>query len=89
MTADQKTAYYLNTTNYGKLLFKDKSDPSNGWAFPIATGHKYKVHWGNSGLDFEKMTLQLSDRWEEGDRSIYLVHNFTDVRAKIEVKWNK
>jgi hypothetical protein len=89
MSAEQKTAYFLNRTLYGNLRFKDKKDPTMGWAFPIATGHKYKIHWGNSGLDFEKIVLELSDRWEEGDRSIYFVHNFTDVRAKIEVKWNK
>ena len=60
----------------------------NGWATPFVTGHKYKIHWGLTGLDFEQMTLTLSERWQETDKSIYLVHNFTDVRAGIEVRYN-
>jgi hypothetical protein len=28
----------------------------------------------------------LSDRWEETDKNLYLVHNFTDVRALMDVK---
>lgn len=32
------------------------------------------------------MTLDPSERWEPTDKSIYFVHNFTDVRATIDVK---
>jgi hypothetical protein len=37
-------------------------------------------------VDFEKLDIELSERWEEGDKPILLVHNFTDVRAKYDVK---
>jgi hypothetical protein len=33
-----------------------------------------------TGLDFERMRLTMAQRWEETDKSIYFVHNFTDVR---------
>jgi hypothetical protein len=32
------------------------------------------------------MQITLSDRWEETDKNIYLVHNYTDVRALMDVK---
>jgi hypothetical protein len=28
----------------------------------------------------------MSEKWEEWDEPIYMVHNWTDVRAKIEFK---
>jgi len=31
------------------------------------------------------MQIALSDRWEETDKNLYLVHNFTDVRALMDV----
>jgi hypothetical protein len=88
MNETEKEAYYLNRTNYGKIIFKDKQDPMNGWAYPFITGHKYKIHWGSTGLDFEKMTITLSERWEENDKNIYFIHNFTDVRALMDVDVN-
>lgn len=30
----------------------------------------------------------MSDRWETTDRTLHFTHNFTDVRAKIEVKYD-
>jgi hypothetical protein len=33
------------------------------------------------------MRADLSSKWEEKDKPLYLVHNFTDVRAGIEVKY--
>jgi len=24
----------------------------SGWTIPFVTGHKYKIHWGNNGLDW-------------------------------------
>lgn len=59
-----------------------------GWALPFVTGHKYKIHWGFTGLDFEEMKVTLSERWRSTDKSIYLVHNFTDVREAINVTVN-
>lgn len=31
------------------------------------------------------MQISLSPRWKETDKRIYLVMNFTDVRAKVEI----
>jgi len=52
----------------------------------LVTGKKYKIHWGQTGIDFEKMTIYMSERWEEWDHPIYLVHNWTDIRAAIDVR---
>lgn len=49
------------------------------------TGHKYKIHWGITGLDWDTMTIDPSERWQATDNSIYFVHNFTDVRMMIDV----
>ena len=48
-----ETDYLNNKTEYSTIIFKEKSDPGNGWATPFVTGHKYKIHWGMTGLDFE------------------------------------
>lgn len=48
-----KTEYLKNKTNYGTMIFKTKLDPANGWATPFVTGHKYKIHFGMTGLDYE------------------------------------
>jgi len=50
-----KTQYVLNRTNYGRVSFKEKSDPMNGWPVPLITGHKYRVSWGDSGQDWDQM----------------------------------
>jgi len=53
-------AYIDDVGNYGSIDFKLNKDPSNGWATPFVTGHKYKLHWGQSGVDFEGMTADVS-----------------------------
>ena len=58
----------------------------NAWTAPWVTGHKYKFSWGNTGVDFESVAIDVSERWQETDKPIYLIHNFTDVRAKMDVK---
>lgn len=75
-----KTEYLADKSNYGTILFKEKLDPMNGWAVPFVTGHKYKIHFGMTGLDYEELIMTASERWEEWDKSLYLVHNWTDVR---------
>jgi len=59
-----------------------------GWTVPFVTGHKYKISWGNNGLDWEQMSVSLSERWAETDKSVYFVHNFTDVRQAMDVSTN-
>lgn len=77
------TEYLLNKTEYATMLFLMKAKPNKAWATPFVTGHKYKLHWGQTGLDWERMEFKLSERWEPTDKSIYFQHNFTDVRAEI------
>jgi hypothetical protein len=52
-----KEAYELDRANYGTIFFKAERNPSNSWTFPVVTGHKYKVHWANTGVDFTKMQI--------------------------------
>ncbi len=30
------------------------------------------------------MQVDLSPRWKPTDKDVYIIHNFTDVRAKVE-----
>ena len=53
MDNDTFNAYIEDRNNYGTIEFKPKQDPMNGWATPFVTGHKYKFHFGLTGLDFE------------------------------------
>lgn len=77
-------SYYLSTrdnvADYSSIPFKMSKDPKNSWAVPFVTGHKYKTHW-RYGLDFTKMQIDLSPKWTITDKNVYLVFNFTDVRA--------
>jgi len=34
------------------------------------------------------MVIDMSDRWEDTDKPVYLVHNFSDVRALMDVEVN-
>ena len=81
------TLYELDRSNYGLVFFKDKNSPNMAWAFPFVTGHKYKIHWANTGIDFQTMTIERSERMQESDMPIYLIHNFTDVRALMDVTY--
>jgi len=51
-------------------------------------GHKYRIHWGQTGIDFEDMKVYISEEYTPTDESLYFVHNFTDVRAAIDVTYN-
>lgn len=51
--AKELEAYKLDGKNYSTVPFKLKQNPSNGWATPFITGHKYKIHFGKTGLDFD------------------------------------
>jgi len=84
-----KTEYMLNRSNYGHFNFRPKEKPMNSWAVPFVTGHKYKIHWGEAGIDFEQMSITMSEEWRDTDSDIYLVHNWTDVRQAIDVKVRK
>lgn len=40
-----KEAYILDKTKYTIFPIRPKIDPMFGWAIPLVTGHKYKMHW--------------------------------------------
>jgi len=67
------------------MPFTPKKDPVMGWATPFVTGHKYKIHWATTGIDFEAMTATLSERYVPTDKGIYFVHNYSDVRSNFTV----
>jgi hypothetical protein len=79
---DDSTLISVDRTQYAEDLENYTSYPwlKSGWTIPFVTGHKYKISWGNNGLDWDQMRVDLSERWEESDRSVYFIHNFTDVR---------
>lgn len=75
---------YVNTNeNYSSIFFKGAREPDDAWAVPFVTGHRYKIHWSDTGLDFTRMRIDLSRRWEETDLDVGLVFNHTDVREAI------
>lgn len=75
--------YIDDETNYSVVEFRTLADPDNAWAIPVVTGQKYRIHWAE-GLDFEKMQVTLASPWSPTDKSVYIIHNFTDVRAKVD-----
>jgi len=77
--------YKDDSNNYGQVPFKANKDPSNAWAFPIVTGHKYLAHWGFGGLDFTSMTLTLSPRWNANDHNVLLALNFSTKREEVDI----
>ena len=56
-----------------------------GWAIPFVTGHKYKISWGFTGIDFNQMEVDLSERWQPNDKNIMIMANFSLVRAALNV----
>ena len=80
-SAEKKDEYLDNKENYSTIVWKN--DPDGWWAAPFVTGHKYKIHWGQTGIDWEKLKVVISERWEEADNAVWLVSNHTDIRAKI------
>jgi hypothetical protein len=87
MTTTQHESYINNVQNYGKVIYTQKLDPGSSWAMPVVTGHKYRIHWSETPLDFNRMKLELSERWEQNDKDVYFVQNFTDTRVAINVTY--
>ena len=86
MNETELAAYELNTTNYGHVPMKVK--PNKNWAQAFVLGHKYKIHIGVVGIDFESIVITVAQPYKPTDGSVYLIHNFTDVREGIEVRSN-
>jgi hypothetical protein len=51
---------------------------------PFVTGHRYRIHW-ESGLDFDTMQMDMSERWQDTDQNIFLVFNFTESREAVNI----
>jgi len=88
MLGVNKEEYLKDSANYGTVVWKEKKDPMNAWATPFIIGKKYKIHFGKTGLDWMKMKIDISDRYLERDDGVYFVHNFTDVRALMDIQYN-
>ena len=85
MTPEELTAYIDDKQDYGMVYFKEKLKPMNNWVIGYVTGHKYKIHWGQTGLDWDTMTMTISENYEETDEPIYFVHNYTEFREEISL----
>jgi len=46
--------YIVTRENYGSQNWI-----SDGYAIPFVTGHKYKIHWGLIGTNFEDMNILI------------------------------
>jgi len=57
MTPEELEAYVDDRKNFGTIPFKIFEKPSSSWTMPLVTGHKYRVSWGLSGIDFEQMSI--------------------------------
>ena len=64
--------------------WKSKANPSDAWAAPYVTGHRYRIHWGE-GLDFDRFNFDLSEKWEPTDKNMLINMNFTETREAINV----
>ena len=83
-TAGTLQAYLDDEVNYSTVIFKESLKPSNGWAMPYVTNHKYRIHWAE-GLDFTRMRMEVSERWKDTDFNTFFQTNFTDTREAINV----
>jgi hypothetical protein len=54
MTEEEFFEYIDNEDNYGTIEWKEE-----GWGVPFVTGHKYKIHWGKLGTNFEYLDLMI------------------------------
>ena len=82
------TPYLVDQSNYGTGNWKEKKDPGMANTISIVTGHKYRFSFGKTGINFEDMKIYIDENWLESDKSIFMVHNFSDVRAAIVVTAN-
>jgi len=64
MTPEDKQAYIDNRDNYGEIIFTKMGNPGKSTVPALLTGHKYKFHWSDNGIDFEQMRMIVSQNWE-------------------------
>jgi hypothetical protein len=83
LDANATKDHLADKSNWGTIKFTEKLDPGNSNVVPFITGHKYRFHFGVTGINFENMNVEFNENWDQSDKHIYLVHNFSDVRAAI------
>jgi hypothetical protein len=66
------------------LIQRENPDPKMGWPIVVATGHRYRFHWGEA-IDFERMKFDVSPLWTEDDANVHMMTDFTDVRMSINI----
>jgi len=84
MSDTDVSAFIADTSNRSKLFWKEKLKPSNGWAVPYVTGHRYRVTWAND-LDYTQMKVEVSERWQPADSEVIFMLPFVDAREAINV----
>ena len=84
--ADYKD-YVQKESNYAVVPYKAKGNPNDGWAMPYVTGHKYRLHW-ESGLDFDNMLVEISEKWQPTDLDTFFVFNYTEAREAVNFTTN-
>lgn len=55
-TLKNETLLDESHSTFSRIPWKDKQNPTNGWAVPFVTGHKYRINWGD-GIDFTEMKM--------------------------------
>jgi hypothetical protein len=54
---ETKFEFEQNTNGvWSTVEYKDEKNPRKNWAVPYVTGHRYRIHWGESP-DFEEINL--------------------------------
>lgn len=76
--------YLATESNYGNIIYKAHKNPSDSWASPFVTGHQYRVNWADD-IDFTRMNVEVSDKWQPADEDLLIVLPFTDAREVIDV----
>jgi len=51
------TPHLVDPKNWGTGNWKKNSDPSRANTIAIVTGHKYRIHWGKTGINFEDLSV--------------------------------
>jgi hypothetical protein len=65
MSETELEEYILDRDNWGTKNWKFKN--SKNWATPFVTGHKYRIHWGVTGIDWETITMTVSQPYVDTD----------------------
>jgi hypothetical protein len=60
-------------------------EPVNSWAIPYVTGHKYRCSFDLGQIIFEKMQIEVSQRWQPDDKYLLLNLNYTQPVEYIDV----